>query len=65
MFVDIETIPTLHSFETFEEDYNLCLQKCFIRKNTEFVFVKLNKSVDKLHRNISGFNNEIYKFQNP
>ena len=26
------TIPTLHSFETFEEDNNLNLHKCLIQK---------------------------------
>ena len=47
MFVDIETIPTLHSFEVFEEDYNLYLKKGLIsKKGIKFIFVKLNKLFD-------------------
>ena len=33
MFVDIKTIPTLHSFEKFEEDYNLYLQNALLEKD--------------------------------
>ena len=51
MFVDIETIPTLHSFETFEEDYNLYLQNISLEKNVELILVQLNKSFDILHKN--------------
>ena len=51
MFVDIKTIPTLHSFEKFEEDYNLYLQNASLEKRIELIFVKLNKSFDILHKN--------------
>ena len=47
MFVDIETIPTLHSFEVFEEDYNLYLKKGLIsKKGITFIIMKLNKLFD-------------------
>ena len=66
MFVDIETIPTLHSFEVFEEDYNLYLKKGLIsKKGITFIIMKLNKLFDILSYHLSGFNSEMYEFQNP